>query len=725
MGIQIKEGACTSFHLFGRAFSYVIALTPEQQLVQVYYGPFVHPSNDFSELLKASPVGFSLQFESGLPYEKLSPEYGTFGKHHLKEGAFTLMTPQHVGIYDFVYDGYDIVTEKPDLEGLPSTRGGDETLVITLKSVSEPLALDLFYTVYSDLNILAKSSRFRNTGEKSYMIPMAMSGAYALGAGKYDALTFDGRWIKEFSLNRHEVHRGRQVYDNLLGVSTHAYQPYLAICDRLASETHGHAFGFALVYNGNHQMVVEKDIFEATEVKLGIHPHGFTWQLSPNEVFYTPEVISVFTEKGLGGISDAFHPFVLNYLSRGLAFEHSRVLVNSWEAMYFDISEEKLIQLGKQAHKLGMEMLVIDDGWFLNRHDDKSGLGNWLVDPVKFPNGLEVIQKETGLELGLWFEPEMTSDVNDPIIGTGHVTKSRNQYVLDFTNPSVVKSVFTKMCAILDEYPIRWIKWDANRPITEPYSTTIRHQGELYHRYQLGVYQLAQLLVERYPDLTIESCSAGGGRAGLGMFAYASATWLSDQTDAVERIRIQQAASLFLPLRSLGSHVTACPNHQVLRNTSLKMRRDVAIFGTFGYELNPLSLALEEADAVKEDILFFKSYRDILQYGRYMRLQSELTGHTNEFAHMVISKDKKTILVAIYQVLAQSSWQGLRLKLTGIEPEATYGIDEKRYTGLYLMHVGISITDCFTGAIQPVIGTLGTGDFSSALFVFKQLSHDY
>ena len=720
MGITVNKNQAQTFHISGGDFSYVMAVTPEGQLVHLYYGPYVHESNDFSFLLQQTPVGYSLQFKSGLAYEKLQLEYGAFGKHALKEGAYAIRTKDDRWVYDLRFESYEILLEKPDLEGLPSTFGGLETLKITLVSETHDIAVDLFYTTFESQGVLVKSACFRNMSDCSVTIESAQSATYGFNEASYDLTTFSGRWIKEFTTQQHPVHVGKQIYDNLLGVSTHAYQPYIALASKGACETTGDVYGFALVYNGNHQMVVEKDVFNHIELKMGIHPHAFSWQLNPGERFYTPEVISVYSKRGFGGLSHHMHDFVKKHLMRPSVKPFSSVLINSWEAMYFDIDEEKLIALGKGSAKLGVEMLVIDDGWFKNRNNDHSGLGNWELDEIKFPNGFERIARETGLALGLWFEPEMTNNPQDQVIGEGDLTPSRNQFVLDFSDDVVVDAVFEKMCLILDRYPIRWIKWDANRPITEPYSKTIRHQGELFHRYQLGVYKLAKNLTNRYPDLVIESCSAGGGRAGLGMFAYAHSTWLSDQTDAVERLKMQQAASLFLPLSALGSHVTQCPNHQILRTTPLKTRNDVALFGTFGYELNPLVFTEEESAQIQKDISFFKAHRELIHGGRYYRLKSILAGASNEFAHMVVSKDKAKAIVGIYQVLAQSSWEGIFVKLFGLDPEGIYQVGHLEYTGLYLMHVGISFKDGFTGTAMPVVGKLGSGDFSSEILYLEK-----
>lgn len=699
------------FHLNNGTFSYILKVTEDKQLVVLYYGKAVNINNYFEEILAMSQCGFSLQHPSGLMYEKLQLAYGTFGKYALKEEAFLIKDDQGVMIHDFEYFDFKILN--------------NSTLIIRLKEKTRPLWIHLKYRLIHDMSALVKSVAFVNETNEPYEIASAMSASYGLNARMNQVMTFNGTWIKEFSTVQNELSRGRLSFTNLSGVSTHTYQPFLALSNAQTTDDIGEVFGFALIYSGNFTMTIDKDIFNQTTVQLGISAFNFNWSLEPNHTFMTPEVVSVYSDKGFNGMTQTFHRYFLNeVMGFHQGNQYSQVLLNTWEAFYFDIDETRLIEFGKRAKKLGVELLVIDDGWFASRSDDTSGLGAWQLDCEKFPNGIQAIKDQTGLEIGLWIEPEMTNSKNGTVIGPGeNLTPSRNQYVLDFTNDEVVDDVFEKVSSILKAHPISFIKWDANRPISEPCSKTIVHQGELYHRYMLGVYKLAQKIKDAFPHITIESCSAGGGRANAGMLPFAVSTWLSDNTDACERIRMQQSAAMFLPLRAIGSHVTAVPNHQMLRETSLKMRGDVAFFGTFGYELDFLKLTPAEEKEVVRQIDFFKKHRKLIQSGDYYRLLGNLKETEGEYAHMVVSGDKNEALVGVYQILCKPNWEGMHVLLRGLNENTFYCVGEKTYSGCYLMNIGINLRQIFTG-VQKVDrmhqGRFGYGDFTSEVFYIKK-----
>lgn len=716
------------FHLNNGEISYVIKITQELQLIDLYYGGAIDFENDFMDLLNQSNTGFSLQHPSGIPYEKMSMTYGTFGKYSLNEEAFLVKDKEGRVINDFIYSHYEISNQKTILTTLPSSYDNQklsQTLILYLKERSNDLWIELHITIFPEKPLLTKHVQFKNKSSEIYTIDLAMSGVFSVD-GEFDqVIAFNGAWIKEFTTVKNQLSNGKLSFSNYNGVSTHTYQPFLALAESSSRDNRGEVHGFALMYSGNFKASVEKNIYKQTKIQMGINPFLTSWDLKSDSIFETPEWISVYSDEGFDKMTHVFHDFFLNNVMP--CYEENRlsdVLINSWEAFYFNIDEEKLVELGLEAKSLGVEVLLVDDGWFENRNDDTDGLGSWVLDRKKFPNGLKVIKEKTGLKLGLWFEPEMTHLKTDRIIGKNFsLTPSRNQFVLDFTREDLVDEVFEKVKKVISDFEIDIIKWDANRPISDLFSENLENQGELYHRYILGVYRFAKKLREHFPHLIIQSCSAGGGRANAGMLSFALSTWVSDNTDACERLRIQQAAAMFLPLRAIGSHVTASPNHQMLRETSFAFRSHVALFGTYGFELNILQLSSEEKEAMVKAISFFKRHRKLIQTGNYYKLKGNDLSTQDEYAHMVVSKDGREVIVGVFQIASKANWEGMRLPLKGLEKKAGYEIHGKVYTGSYLMRIGLHFKQVFTGVqsdIHEKIGKIGFGDRTSEVIYFKK-----
>lgn len=521
----------------------------------------------------------------------------------------------------------------------------------------------------------------------------------------------------------------------------HQANPFLALVRPETTELSGEAYGFALVYSGNHELTVDVDAYHSARVLAGISPQTLSWPLAPGERFQTPEVVAVRSDDGLGGMSRTLHALFRRRLARGAWRDRPRpILINNWEATYFDFDEERLVEVARSAAELGIELFVLDDGWFAGRRDDTGGLGDWEVDVTRLPHGLDGLARrinDLGMDFGLWVEPEMVNPgtrlwdehpewvLHEP---GRPLRPCRHQYVLDLSNPEVVDYLYGRLERVLSSANIAYVKWDMNRSLADVYSRSAppELQGRVWHAYVLGLYELYDRVTRRFPDVLFESCCGGGGRFDAGMLAFAPQAWTSDNTDAVERLRIQWGTSLAYPVSSMGSHVSAAPNHQLFRDAPLKTRADVALFGTFGYELDPTRLTDDERAQVRAQVAFMKRHRALIQLGDQYRLRSPFEGRGNECAWMVVSGDKSEAIVAYYRILQEVNVGRRSLRLAGLVPGARYEVREEgacaapgamglRYrrplTGAELMRVGLDLTDETAGKSSS-----GRGDFLSRVF---------
>ena len=593
--------------------------------------------------------------------------------------------------------------------------------------------VELVYTIFEDYPVITRRVEISNQGQQTVSIEQLASMSLDLPTEQWEWLHLTGAWARETQVERSPLIKGVQAISSTRGASSHVHNPFLALCPPSTTEFSGEVIGLSLIYSGNFSGQIEVDSYGVTRVQLGINPYQFRWQLSPGEHFETPEAVMVYSEHGLNGMSQTFHHFYQHHLVNPLWAQKERpILINNWEATYFNFDEEKILEIVDSVAEVGVELFVLDDGWFGHRDSDNSSLGDWVVDERKLPSGLKQLSDnihERGLQFGLWFEPEMVSKGTalyqqhpEWVIGQPQkrISHGRNQFVLDFSRVEVVDAIFEQMRKILDTAKIDYVKLDMNRYISEAFSTSLpaHRQGELSHRYILGVYDLYQRLVTAYPELLIESCAGGGGRFDPGLLYYAPQTWASDDTDAVERLKIQYGASMVYPLAAIGSHVSEVPNHQVARMTSLKTRGDVALFGTFGYELDSTKLSPDEKEEVKEQILLAKQYRSLIQNGTFYRLQSPF--ESNEVAWMVVSHDQKEALVGYYQILAKPNPGYQRVKLQGLHPDYLYRMDQggARF-GAELQSIGLLLGGNYMGREQDYWSREMAGDFSSKLIYIK------
>lgn len=727
------------FHLQNQWMSYIIEVMENGQLGQLYVGKRLSDREDFGYLQeKASRAFAAYPQEIGPRFslEQLRQEYPSYGTGDMRYPAVEIAQENGSTITDFKYCSHTITGGKPKLEGLPATYteadSEAQTLQILLRDALTGVELTLSYTIFEAVPAVARSARFVNAGAAGVTLNTAMSLSIDLPDRDYEMLTLQGVWARERMVQIAPLQVGAQEVYSMRGGSSHNMNPFLALKRPDTNEEQGEALGFSLVYSGNFLARAQADGFDVVRVTMGIHPDRFSWQLLPGASFQTPEAVMVYSDKGLGGMSRAFHTLYRSRLARGQWRDKScPILINNWEATYFGFDEEKILTIAKGARDLGIELFVLDDGWFGKRDDDTTSLGDWYPDTRKLPGGVASLARkieELGMKFGLWFEPEMVSLDSDLYrahpdwalqVPGRSMSPSRNQHVLDFSRPEVVDYIAGLMEKVLSEAPISYVKWDMNRSMTEVYSAALPagRQGEVFHRYILGVYALYERLTSRFPHILFESCSGGGGRFDPGLLYYAPQAWTSDNTDGVERLKIQYGTSMVYPVRSMGAHVSAVPNHQIHRTTPLSSRANAAYFGTFGYELDLNLLSAGEQQEVKKQVAFMKEHRQLLQYGDFYRLKNPFEG--NEAGWMVVSPDRRSAIVGYYRVLRQPNAPFTRMKLQGLEETLSYrvtiGDESSVHYGDELMYAGLSTSD----EASSKIGGRRSADFYSWVAVLE------
>ena len=676
------------FHLHSEQLSYVVCVLENGALGQLHVGAPLTTGRSYRHLAPGEFRGFDNRLG-----DAVALEYPTEGTGDYRVPAIAVALANGSSALSLAYVRYRIIAGKPPIPGLPSTYvesdSEADTLEVTLADPAAGVEVDLRYSVFTGRPIIARSAVIRNTGAGPIELRCAMSASLDLPDADWDLMQLSGTWARERAVVERRLAPGRVAIGSLRGASGHEHNPFLALKRPPTTEDRGEVIGLSLVYSGNFLAEAEVDPYGTARVRLGINPEGFSWHLEPGAAFATPEVILCWSAEGLGGLSDAYHSLYRERLARGAWRDRPRpVLLNSWEGAYFDFDEERLVTMASSARELGVELFVLDDGWFGSRDDDTTSLGDWFVDRRKLPNGLDGLARRIDnldMGFGLWIEPEMVSEQSrlfaehpDWAIGIPgrHRTVSRNQYVLDMSRQEIVDYLFAELSDVLTGAPFSYVKWDMNRNVTEPYGLALPadRQGEFFHRYIVGVYALYERLTAAFPNILFESCAGGGGRFDPGMLAWAPQGWTSDDTDAVERLRIQWATSMVYPLSSMGAHVSAVPNHQVGRITPLATRAAVAFFGVFGYELDPTALSGDERRQVSEQIAFYVERRELFQRGRFIRLRSPFDGDGNETAWMVVSEDRSRAVVGHYRVLNRPVPGPNRLRLRGLDPSLRYRV---------------------------------------------------
>ncbi len=676
------------FHLHSEQLSYVVCVLENGALGQLHVGAPLTTGRSYRHLAPGEFRGFDNRLG-----EPVAMEYPTEGTGDYRVPAIAVALANGSSALSLAYVRYRIIAGKPPIPGLPSTYvesdSEADTLEVTLADPAAGVEVDLRYSVFTGRPIIARSAVIRNTGAGPIELCCAMSASLDLPDADWDLMQLSGTWARERAVVERRLAPGRVAIGSLRGASGHEHNPFIALKRPPTTEDRGEVIGLSLVYSGNFLAEAEVDPYGTARVRLGINPEGFSWHLEPGAAFATPEVILCWSAEGLGRLSDAYHSLYRERLARGAWRDRPRpVLLNSWEGAYFDFDEERLVTMASSARELGVELFVLDDGWFGSRDDDTTSLGDWFVDRRKLPNGLDGLARridDLDMGFGLWIEPEMVSEQSrlfaehpDWAIGIPgrHRTVSRNQYVLDMSRQEIVDYLFAELSDVLTGAPFSYVKWDMNRNVTEPYGLALPadRQGEFFHRYIVGVYALYERLTAAFPNILFESCAGGGGRFDPGMLAWAPQGWTSDDTDAVERLRIQWATSMVYPLSSMGAHVSAVPNHQIGRITPLATRAAVAFFGVFGYELDPTTLSADERRQVSQQIAFYVERRELFQRGRFIRLRSPFDGDGNETAWMVVSEDRSRAVVGHYRVLNRPVPGPNRLRLRGLDPSLRYRV---------------------------------------------------
>jgi alpha-galactosidase len=723
-------------HLRSESVSYVMQVLDNGWLGHLYFGRPLAEAGSYSYLAPESFTGFSNRLG-----DPIALEFPTGGSGDFRVPALVVEQADGSTVLDLRYKGHRLIPGKPALDGLPSTYvevGGEaETLEITLADSVTDLEVQLRYSVYRNRPVVIRGVRLVNRGKAPLIVRGVMSASLDLSDPDWTLITLNGDWARERQIDRRPLRPGRQSVASTRGVSSPQHNPFIALARPGTTEDRGEVIGLSLAYSGNFLAEVDVESYGTCRARIGINPEGFSWLLDAGASFDTPEAILVHSDGGLDEMSQAYHDLFRTRMARGTWRDKPRpILINNWEATYFDFDEPKLLEIASSARELGIELFVLDDGWFGRRDDDTTSLGDWQVDRRKLPGGLESLAgkiEAMGMRFGLWIEPEMISRASklyeahpewEVGIPSRPRTEMRNQYVLDMSRPEVVDYLFGVLSGVLGSAPISYVKWDMNRYLTEPFTPTLPawRQGEFFHRYVLGVYALYDRLTKAFPGILFESCSSGGARFDPGILAFAPQGWTSDNTDAIDRLRIQYGTSLVYPLSSMGAHVSAAPNHQIGRVVPLTTRALVAFFGDFGYELDPSRLTQEERAAVAEQVTFYKRWREVIQFGRFHRLLSPFENDANEAAWIAVSPDRKRALAAWYQILNRANVGPRRLRLRGLDPAASYRVsvwpDESPVEaphdpigGDALMWAGLPLE---SKRVSPEIG-----DFHSRMYVLE------
>lgn len=693
ISVKEKEGELL-FTLSTKDSSYQMKADKNRVLLHLFYGKRIDEGDNLSSLLFLTDMGFSgnpvcAGSDRTYSLDTLPQEVSGFGTGDFRDSMVALLHEDGSRAAEFRFDSYEIVDSSYKVDGMPAlydtsvTKG--QSLVITMREIASDICLKLYYGVYEKENVITRAAKLINKGNGRVTVERLMSMNLDMMYHDFDMIYFTGRHAFERAPERVPVKHARMEIGSVRGTSSHQYNPAFILCDSTANEDSGSCYGFCLAYSGNFAAEAQKDQKNQVRVQMGINPEGFSYLLDTNEELMTPQVIMSFSGEGLTTLSQQYHDILRENMCRG-KYKHEKrpVLINNWEATYFEFNGEKLLNIAKQASGLGIEMLVLDDGWFGKREGDNSGLGDWFVNEKKLEGSLKKLGESVngmGLKFGLWFEPEMISEDSDLYrahpewalaIPGREPNRSRSQLVLDMSRADVRDYLLERMTDILSNAPIMYVKWDMNRSVCDMYSHALgqEHSGELYHRYVLGVYDLMERLLARFPELLLEGCSGGGGRFDAGILYYSPQIWCSDNTDAVNRLTIQYGTSFFYPISSVGSHVSACPNHQTGRTVSFKTRGDVAMAGSFGYELDLGKVSDEEKQQVKVQVAQFHELYPLTHEGDYYRLTA--LDNDDCMAWAFVAKDKSKAMLTLVKTKSEGNPVPTHVCMKGLDKNKKY-----------------------------------------------------
>lgn len=688
-----------TFHLQGRNISYIMAVDSFGNLIHIHYGRKLH-DKDYDKT-NTKYVNWAAYDENNITLENTQQEYPSYGHTDLRNPAYTVKNVDGNSISQLKYKDYTIKENYiPEIEEMPSLFIGNksaQTLEITLEDKISGVEVVLSYSVFDDYDVILRNTRIHNISDSTIEIDSAYSANLDIAKGNYDLIYFSGGWGREREFCRSEIQQGAKIdISNARGGSGHTLNPFIMVSEHNADEDKGNVYGFSLIYSGNHSSMIECDQYGNIRVQQGINPFMFKWTLEKGESFVTPQCVMCYSENGIGGLSRELNDVYRTNLCRSKWADKDRpILINNWEATYFDFDEDKLLSIAKRAKEAGVELFVLDDGWFGTRNDDFSGLGDWTVNYDKLPSGIDGLAKkinDIGLKFGLWFEPEMVNPDSDlyrahpdwAISVPNRISSlSRNQLILDLSRDDVCDYIITAVSDVLKSANIEYVKWDMNRPMTD-----MPYEG-YNHKYTLGFYKIMDAITGAFPNILFEGCSGGGGRFDAGVLAYIPQIWTSDNSDAAARLKIQYATSMGYPVSAISAHVTAVPNHQNGRITSLKMRADTAYAGVFGYELDITKMSDTELAEIKKQVETDKKLRTLMRTGDFYRILSPY--ETNYCSWEMVSKDKKEVFFYSAKIFSVANSHDIRIKLKGLDAEAKYmdTVTGEVYGGDELMYYGV------------------------------------
>lgn len=699
------DSSTRTFYLDGKGLTYAFCINEFDYAEHLYFGaPIAHDDILYSRTYGGtSTVATVPGTDCGWSYQRCLPEISFFGTGDYREPC--LMVENHAGdrLVELLYDGHEILAEKPKMATMPSMRGG-ETLLLHLRDRVSGFAADLYYTVYDDASVIARRVVYKNGGENTVVMRRAYSFTLPIRRDDLNVTTLHGAHNAERQVETVPMHHGVISVDSKRTASSHTLNPFMMLSSPSATEESGEVWGVSLVYSSSFVLKIEGDTDGTANVSGGINDLDFSWKLASGEALEAPEVVIAYSNEGIGAMSRAYHDaYRAHLISEARVFEHRPLLVNNWEATYFTFDSEKLCAIADAAHGTGIDTFVLDDGWFGLRNGDRSGLGDWVVNEDKLDGGLTRIIDHVhslGMKFGLWFEPEMVNEDSDlyrahPDYAIGAPDRphcySRHQFVLDLTRAEVRDYIVESVNSVLRDNAIDYVKWDFNRNITESWSVgrDADRQSEFAHRYAIGLYDICERIVTTNPQVFFEGCAGGGGRFDPAMLYYFPQIWTSDDTDAEERTRIQWGTSLVYPLSAMSCHVSACPNHQTTRTTSIDTRADIAHLGATGYELDTTKWSDEDRETVARQTAKYRSIQDLILKGDLYRIDDPYK--SNYFSVAVVSKDKNTAHVVVYRRLGSPNRPPKYLRLRGLDPDKRYYIAEldRTLSGSTLMGVGL------------------------------------
>ncbi len=703
------------FRLSTANTGYCFRITPYGHLEHIYYGSRLGENEPVEKFAykRSVETGSSVLYRSNDPLyclDVIPLEYSGIGKGDFRHSPMECKMPDSSFVCDFVYERHSISAGPAPMQALPSAKEECETLCIELRDKWAQASLFLYYSVFSSCDVICRRAVLQNENDRPLVIRKLMSMMLDIEDRGFKLITLSGGWIKEAHARSFPLPYSLTVNESTTGASSNRHNPAFALCEAGCREECGSVYGFNLIYSGNHYAAIERGETGLIRIMQGINPHCFEWRLSKGESFETPEAVMTYSNNGFNGMRAHFHDFINGHIVPEYWRERERpVLFNNWEACFFNFSQARLLRLARQAKRLGIELFVLDDGWFKGRDSDSAGLGDYMVNRRKLPRGLGGLSrriKALGMDFGLWFEPEMCN--RESRLYHAHpeyavsvpgreASEGRHQLVLDLSNPDVRDYIVSSVRSVLASAEIKYVKWDMNRHMSDMFGSRLESQGEFFHRYILGLYEVLRRIFADKPEILLESCSSGGNRFDLGMLCFSPQIWASDDTDAIERLSIQQGLSYFYPPSTMGAHVSLSPHQQTLRVTPLNTRFNVSCFGVLGYELDLAFLSRAEKDEIKKQIAFYKAHRRTLQFGRFRVLEGQ---RESQIHWQTGAMDESESIAGFFQKGAQAAQNGDRLPLSGLIPDALYLV-ETRPQPLFIRDFGALINHVSPLRLHP------------------------